>query len=338
MNTVLEVNHLTVELLGRQGIVTALDNVSLTLNAGETLAVVGESGCGKSLTALALMRLLPTPPARLSSGEIWFEGQNLATLAEGRMRHLRGNRLAMIFQDPMSSLNPVKTVGDQLSEVLRVHFGLTRRQALRQGIALLERVNIPDPARRMDEYPHRLSGGMSQRVMIAMAIACKPAVLIADEPTTALDVTIQAQILALLRELQAETGMALMLITHDLGVVAAMAQRVAVMYAGKIVEEAPVLELFDTPLHPYTQGLLRATPTSGRPDERLLDIPGRVPALAELPTGCAFAARCRYAMPACAQQRPRLSPQRGEHRVACLAAEEVARSPAPRLANGGWRG
>ncbi|NDL61674.1 ABC transporter ATP-binding protein [Acerihabitans arboris] len=338
MNSVLEVNDLTVELRGRQGAVTALDKVSLTLNAGETLAVVGESGCGKSLTALALMRLLPTPPARICGGEIWFERQNLATLPEGRMRRLRGNRVAMIFQDPMSSLNPVKTVGDQLSEVLRVHLGLTRRQAWKQGIALLERVHIPDPARRMDEYPHRLSGGMSQRVMIAMAIACKPAVLIADEPTTALDVTIQAQILALLRELQADTGMALMLITHDLGVVAAMARRVAVMYAGKIVEQASVPELFDTPLHPYTQGLLRATPTSGRPGERLLDIPGRVPALSALPKGCAFAARCRHAMPACAQQRPDLSELRREHHVACLAAEEDARAPAPRLANGGWRG
>lgn len=338
MSSVLEVRNLSVELRGRQGGVIALDGVSLSLEAGETLAVVGESGCGKSLTALALMGLLPSPPARLSGGEIWFERQNLVALGEGRMRQLRGNRLAMIFQDPMSSLNPVKTVGSQLGEVLRVHLGLTRREAWRRGIALLEQVHIPDPARRMDEYPHRLSGGMSQRVMIAMAIACRPAVLIADEPTTALDVTIQAQILALLRELQADNGMALMLITHDLGVVAAMAQRVAVMYAGKIVEEASVLELFDHPLHPYTQGLLRATPTSGRPDERLLDIPGRVAALSALPEGCAFAARCRYALPACARQRPALSALRKDHQVACLAAEQDARAPAPRLSNGGWRG
>jgi len=298
-SVVLKVNDLEVALRGRQGKVTALDKVSLTLYQGETLAVVGESGCGKSLTALALMGLLPTPPALITGGDIWFEGHNLVNLAERRMRALRGNRLAMIFQDPMSPLNPVKTVGDQLSEVLLVHLGLSRRQAWQQGIALLERVHIPDPARRMYEHPHRLSGGMSQRVMIAMAIACQPAVLIADEPTTALDVTIQAQILALLRELQAETGMALLLITHDLGVVAAMAQRVAVMYAGKIVEQAPVLELFDRPLHPYTQGLLRATPTAGRSDRRLVDIPGRVPALAELPAGCAFAARCRYVVDAC---------------------------------------
>ncbi|WP_413730609.1 ABC transporter ATP-binding protein [Sodalis sp. RH22] len=335
MSSVLEVSDLRVELRGRQGSVTALDGISLTLAAGETLAVVGESGCGKSLTALALMGLLPTPPAHLSGGEIRFEGQNLVALGERRMRQLRGNRLAMIFQDPMSSLNPVKTVGDQLGEVLRVHLGLSRREAWRRGVALLEQVHIPDPARRMDEYPHRLSGGMAQRVMIAMAIACKPAVLIADEPTTALDVTIQAQILALLRELQADTGMALMLITHDLGVVAAMAQRVAVMYAGKIVEEAPVLELFDYPLHPYTQGLLRATPTPGRPDERLVDIPGRVPALAELPAGCAFAARCRQATPACALQRPELTPLRPAHRAACLVAQAQAQ-PAPlRWVNGG---
>ncbi|WP_413738340.1 ABC transporter ATP-binding protein [Sodalis sp. RH21] len=337
MSSVLEVNDLSVELRGRQGSVTALDGVSLTLAAGETLALVGESGCGKSLTALALMGLLPTPPAHLSGGEIRFEGQNLVALGEKRMRQLRGNRLAMIFQDPMSSLNPVKTVGDQLGEVLRVHLGLSRREAWRRGVALLEQVHIPDPARRMDEYAHRLSGGMSQRVMIAMAIACKPAILIADEPTTALDVTIQAQILALLRELQADTGMALMLITHDLGVVAAMAQRVAVMYAGKIVEEAPVLELFDYPLHPYTQGLLRATPTSGRPDERLVDIPGRVPALAELPVGCAFAARCPHATPECARLRPGLESLRPAHQVACLVAQAQARAAPPRLANGGWR-
>ncbi len=337
MSSVLEVNDLSVELRGRQGSVTALDGVSLTLAAGETLALVGESGCGKSLTALALMGLLPTPPAHLSGGEIRFEGQNLVALGEKRMRRLRGNRLAMIFQDPMSSLNPVKTVGDQLGEVLRVHLGLSRREAWRRGVALLEQVHIPDPARRMDEYPHRLSGGMSQRVMIAMAIACKPAILIADEPTTALDVTIQAQILALLRELQADTGMALMLITHDLGVVAAMAQRVAVMYAGNIVEEASVLELFDYPLHPYTQGLLRATPTAGRPDERLVDIPGRVPALAELPAGCAFAARCPHATPECARLRPGLAPLRPAHQVACLVAQAQAQAAPPRLANGSWR-
>ncbi len=334
---VLAVKDLAVELCARQGNVTALDKVSLTLYQGETLAVVGESGCGKSLTALALMGLLPAPAARLAGGDIWFEQHNLAHLPERRMRALRGNRLAMIFQDPMSSLNPVKTVGDQLSEVLRVHLGLSRRQAWQQGIALLERVHIPDPARRMYEHPHRLSGGMSQRVMIAMAIACKPAVLIADEPTTALDVTIQAQILALLRELQAETGMALMLITHDLGVVAAMAQRVAVMYAGKIVEQAPLLELFDRPLHPYTQGLLRATPTSGRSDQRLVDIPGRVPSLAELPTGCAFAARCGSAVAACAQRRPPLSTLGQDHEVACLVAQDAALASERRLANEGWR-
>ncbi|MFE8150102.1 ABC transporter ATP-binding protein [Brenneria goodwinii] len=337
MNTVLEVNNLTVDIVGRRKRIKALDGVSLTLHAGETLAVVGESGCGKSLTALALMRLLPAPSVCIGGGEIWFERQNIAALSEGKMRRLRSRRLAMIFQDPMSSLNPVKTVGDQLSEVLRAHLGLSLREAWRRGIELLEQVHIPDAPRRMLEYPHRLSGGMSQRVMIAIAIACKPAVLIADEPTTALDVTIQAQILALLRELQRDTGMALMLITHDLGVVAAMAQRVAVMYAGKKVEEAPVLELFDHPLHPYTQGLLRATPTSGQPNQRLLDIPGRVPSLGELPAGCAFADRCLHVTDQCRRQRPALEALRRDHLAACWRAEQDVSAAVLRQANGGWR-
>lgn len=334
MSRLLEVTQLSVELrIGRQR-VRALDNLSLTLSAGETLALVGESGCGKSLTALALMGLLPQPTARISGGEIHFAGEDLTQLSDRQMQQVRGRRVAMIFQDPMSALNPVKTVGQQLMEVLRIHLGLNRRQAYIRAVALLEKVHIPDAARRMQEYPHRLSGGMSQRVMIAMAIACQPALLIADEPTTALDVTIQAQILALLRELQQETGMALLLITHDLGVVAAMAQQVAVMYAGRKVEEAPLLALFDQPQHPYTQGLMRATPASGRPGERLRDIPGRVPSLSQLPTGCAFHDRCALAQPGCLQRPPELTLFGDRHLAACFVAEQQAVQPAPRRVGG----
>ncbi|MBP2171454.1 oligopeptide/dipeptide ABC transporter ATP-binding protein [Erwinia toletana] len=334
MTPLLEVNQLNVELRTRHSRVTALNSLSLRLYPGETLAVVGESGCGKSLTALALMGLLPSPVASVTGGEILFAGQNLVNLREREWQRLRGRRISMIFQDPMSSLNPVKTVGQQLTEVLRLHLGLGRQAAWDRAVELLKRVHIPDPMRRMREYPHRLSGGMSQRVMIAMAIACEPVLLIADEPTTALDVTIQAQILALLRELQQQSGMALMLITHDLGVVAAMAQRVAVMYAGRKVEEAPLLPLFDQPQHPYTQGLLRATPTSGRPGERLTDIAGRVPQLAELPAGCAFYDRCPLAQPQCRQQQPALVSLYPQHIAACFVAQQQAQ-PLARVAGAG---
>jgi len=321
MKPVLSMNHLDVTLrIGRQQ-VNALSNLSLSISAGETLALVGESGCGKSLTALALMGLLPAT-ARVGRGEILFEGQNLTQISDRQMQRLRGRRIAMIFQDPMSALNPVKSVGQQLMEVLRVHLGLDRHQAYDRAVALLERVHIPDPHLRMKAYPHNLSGGMSQRVMIAMAIACKPALLIADEPTTALDVTIQAQILGLLKELQQETGMALLLITHDLGVVAAMADRVAVMYAGRKVEDAPLLALFEHPIHPYTQGLMRATPTSGKPHEKLQDIPGRVPALNQLPRGCAFYDRCPKAQPVCREQPPELSDFSQQQFAACYVAEQ----------------
>lgn len=323
MNTVLEVNNLTVDIVDRRQRVTALDDVSLTLHAGETLAVVGESGCGKSLTALALMRLLPAPAVCIGGGEIWFERQNLATLSEGKMRRLRGRRLAMIFQDPMSSLNPVKTVGDQLSEVLRVHLGLSRREAWRRGTELLEQVHIPDASRRMLEYPHRLSGGMSQRVMIAIAIACKPAVLIADEPTTALDVTIQAQILTLIRELARQLNFALLLITHDFGVVAAMADKVSVMYAGRIVESAPVGELLEQAQHPYTRGLIASIPIPGKtpPGSDLPVIDGRVPELLGEMEGCAFRWRCAWRQPICQRTLP--IQQRGtEHRYECVRSWE----------------
>ena len=318
MMALLSVNNLSVTLRSGGRDVTALNQVSFDLHAGETLALVGESGCGKSMTALAIMGLLTSRSPRVSRGEILFENQDLTQFNQRQYQQVRGRDIAMIFQDAMSALNPVKTIGDQLMEVLRLHLGLNRREAFPRAVALLERVKIPDAARRMGDYPHQLSGGMSQRVMIAMAIACQPRVLIADEPTTALDVTIQAQILQLLRDIQQESGMALLLITHDLGVVAAMAQRVAVMYAGRIVEQADVLALFEQPGHPYTRGLLRSTPKSGQPGERLYAIPGRVPPLSALPSGCAFRNRCPLACEACSEQVPHLNALGPSHRAACL--------------------
>ena len=318
MMALLSVNNLSVTLRSGGRDVTALNQVSFDLHAGETLALVGESGCGKSMTALAIMGLLTSRSPRVSRGEILFENQDLTQFNHHQYQQVRGRDIAMIFQDAMSALNPVKTIGDQLMEVLRLHLGLNRREAFLRAVALLERVKIPDAARRMGDYPHQLSGGMSQRVMIAMAIACQPRVLIADEPTTALDVTIQAQILQLLRDIQQESGMALLLITHDLGVVAAMAQRVAVMYAGRIVEQADVLSLFEQPGHPYTRGLLRSTPKSGQPGERLYAIPGRVPPLSALPSGCAFRNRCPLACEACSEQAPHLNALGPAHRAACL--------------------
>ncbi len=320
----LEVRGLSVALFTRAGVLPALSGVSLRVPPGRTLALVGESGCGKSMTALAIMRLLPEPPARIVAGQVMLDGVDLAALPERRMLAVRGKAVSMIFQDPMSSLNPVATVGEQIVEVLRRHEGLGGRAARQRAVELLELVGIPDAAARLDEYPHRLSGGMCQRVMIAIAIACRPALLVADEPTTALDVTVQAQILELLQRLQAETGMALLLITHDLGVVAEMADEVAVMYAGRIVEQGPVDAVFDAPLHPYTRGLIGATPSGGTAGRhaRLADIPGSVPGLAELPAGCAFAPRCPLAFGACGAQ-PALLAQAPGHVVACFAAEGV---------------
>lgn len=318
MMALLSVNNLSVTLRSGGRDVIALNQVSFDMHAGETLALVGESGCGKSMTALAIMGLLNSRSPRISQGQILFEGRDLMQLSNRQYQQVRGKDIAMIFQDAMSALNPVKTIGDQLMEVLRLHLGLNRKDAFPRAVALLERVKIPDAARRMGDYPHQLSGGMSQRVMIAMAIACQPRVLIADEPTTALDVTIQAQILQLLRDIQRESGMALLLITHDLGVVAAMAQRVAVMYAGRIVEQADVLALFEQPGHPYTRGLLCSTPKSGQPGERLYAIPGRVPPLAALPSGCAFRNRCPLACEACSERVPRLNALAPDHRAACL--------------------
>ncbi len=300
------------------GVMQAVDGVSFELRRGETLGLVGESGSGKTLTSLALLRLLESPPAELSADGIDFEGRDLLGLSEGAMADLRGAGLSMIFQEPMTSLNPLMTIGRQIDEPLVRHLGLSKRVARERTLDLLRRVGIAGPEMAVRQYPHQLSGGMRQRVMIAIALACRPSVLIADEPTTALDVTVQAQILALLRALQEEMGTAILLITHDLAVIAETAHRVAVMYAGRIVETGPVAALFEAPLHPYTAGLLRSIPRIMR--ERggdLPEIPGVVPAPGALPAGCAFAARCGFAVAECHELRPVLEPMGGGREVAC---------------------
>jgi len=322
--TTLEVTGLSTTLFTRGGELKAVDGLSLAVDKGETVALVGESGCGKSLTALSIMRLLPDPPARIVAGAVRLGGRDLVALSERAMREVRGREIGMIFQDPLSSLNPVATIGRQIAEVLTAHTGLGRTRARDRSLELLEQVGMPDAARRLDAYPHQLSGGMCQRVMIAMAIACNPSVLIADEPTTALDVTVQAQVLTLLKRLQAEQHMAIIFITHDLGVVAETARRVVVMYAGRKVEEADVDDLFERPLHPYTAGLIAATPVPGAERaRRLADIPGTVPPLGSLPAGCAFADRCPRVMPRCRREKPQLTSPAPGRLVACFAAEKV---------------
>jgi peptide/nickel transport system ATP-binding protein len=302
------------------GAVAAVDGVDLTVRRGRTLGIVGESGCGKSVLSLSIMRLVQAP-GRIEAGRILFDNVDLAALPPARMRAIRGNRIAMIFQEPMTSLNPVFTVGDQITEAMRVHDRTASASALRaRAVAALARVRIPAPERRFDEYPHQLSGGMRQRVMIAMALACEPDLLIADEPTTALDVTVQAQILELLRELQQQTGMAIILITHDLGIVAEMADEVAVMYAGRVVERAGGAAIFDDPQHPYTLGLLGSIPRMEETRERLLTIEGAVPAPFALPKGCRFHPRCVFAEPACTAVDPPLRALGAGHRVACIRA------------------
>ena len=306
-----------------RGEVRAVDDLSLTIEHGETLCLVGESGCGKSVTALSIPRLL-SPPGRIIGGEIIFEGTNLASLPEKEMRRIRGDQIAMIFQDPMTSLNPVMTIGEQITEGIRAHRDISRSEARDLAIAGMRDVAIPSPELRLNQYPHEMSGGMRQRVMIAMALACNPKLLIADEPTTALDVTIQAQILDLLNDLRQRRHLALLLITHDFGVVAEMADRVAVMYAGQIVEEAPVAEIFSTPQHPYTAGLLRAAP---RPEERisrLATIEGTVPNMLNLPPACRFAPRCPHVEPACREQNVALVPLKPGHLTRCRRAGEIA--------------
>jgi peptide/nickel transport system ATP-binding protein len=327
---VLEIKGLQTYLFTRAGIVKAVDDVSFSLQRGETLAVVGESGCGKSMTALSIMRLVPNPPGRIAGGTIKLEGKDLLLLDEAEMRDIRGNDISMIFQEPMTSLNPVLTIGHQIAEALRLHQDLSKSAAADKAVDMLRLVKIPEPAQRAREYPHQLSGGMRQRAMIAMALACNPRVLIADEPTTALDVTIQAQILDLILELQKELGTAVILITHNLGVVAETAQRVIVMYAGKKVEEADVDSLFAQPLHPYTHGLLASIPRleimsgrTGEPAERLKEIPGIVPALNNLPPGCTFAPRCAFADDRCRSKYPPYEQMRPGHWAACWHSERL---------------
>jgi peptide/nickel transport system ATP-binding protein len=332
----LEVEDLTCEFLTEAGPARAVDGVSFELAKGETVGLVGESGCGKSATALALMGLLPQPAGRVAGGSVRFDGEPLLRLSEKRRRNLRGNRLTMVFQEPMTALNPVMVAGEQVAEVLRHHRGLDRKAAWEKTISLFEDVGIPAPAQRVRDYPHQLSGGMRQRVVIAMAIACEPALLIADEPTTALDVTIQAQILELLRSLQQRTGLSILLITHDLGVVAQLCDRVLVMYAGQIVETAPVESLFKAPRHPYTVGLLRSMPrptsdvgpeSEGR--TRLPEIPGSVPPITARSPGCHFADRCDRVEAKCRKDPPILEPLSPNHHVRChfpVAASQVEAS------------
>ncbi len=324
MTAQLQVENLGTWFYTRHGIVRAVDGVDFEVASGETLAIVGESGCGKSMTALSLMRLIPDPPGRIVSGSIRLGGRDLLSLSEEEMRKVRGNEISMIFQEPMTSLNPVMTIGKQIAEALILHRDMDRKQALKRAVEMLDLVRIPEPRQRAKEYPHQLSGGMRQRAMIAMALACNPKVLIADEPTTALDVTIQAQILDLIVELQREFGAAVILITHDLGVVAETARRVIVMYAGRKVEEAEVGELFARPLHPYTAGLMASIPRLNlmrgdekRNDARLQEIPGIVPPLFALPAGCAFAPRCPKADDLCRRERPEYKEKRPGHWAAC---------------------
>ena len=327
--TVLEIENLKTHFFTAGGVVRAVDGVSYALRSGETLGVVGESGCGKSVTALSVLRLVADPPGRIVEGAIRLAGTNLLDLTEGEMEAIRGNDISMIFQEPMTSLNPLMTVGRQISEAIVLHQGLSRREALDQAVEMLRRGHIPEPERRAHAYPHQLSGGMRQRVMIAMALSCAPKVLIADEPTTALDVTIQAQILDLMRELQERLRTAIILITHDLGVVAENADRVVVMYAGRKVEEASAKALFESPGHPYTLGLLGSIPnleaaahTTAR-RARLTEIKGMVPSLADLPTGCAFAPRCGFATDECRANYPPLVQQRPGHWVSCWHADRL---------------
>src|SRR3954447_23406896 len=328
-DAVLEIDNLQTQFFTSYGVMRAVDGVSYSVRSGETLGVVGESGCGKSVTALSILRLVASPPGRIVGGSIHFKGTNLLDLSETAMEAVRGNDISMIFQEPMTSLNPLFKIGHQISEAIALHQGLSRRHAMNQAVAMLRRVYIPEPERRVHAYPHQLSGGMRQRAMIAMALSCNPKLLIADEPTTALDVTIQAQILDLMRELQETTGTAIVLITHDMGVVAENADRVVVMYAGRKVEEAASDDLFACPGHPYTRGLLGSLPNlekAARADPRrtrLNEIKGMVPSLARLPQGCSFAPRCGFATEQCHAAFPPLEQHRPGHWVACWHADRL---------------
>lgn len=323
--SLLSVENLRVGFQTADGFGTAVDDVSFSLSSNETLGIVGESGCGKSVTALSVLRLIQDPPGKIVGGSIMFEGENVLEMKTERLREIRGNRIAMIFQDPMTALNPVFTVGAQIAEVLSIHKGSSRKEAAKKATDLLRSVGMPEPERKINEYPHQLSGGMRQRVMIAMALACDPALLIADEPTTALDVTIQAQILDLIGDIKKRHGMSVILITHDLGVVANYAQRVAVMYAGKIVEYCTVSSIFSNPMHPYTIGLMESIPAmrSREKGGRLREIPGIVPPLHDMPAGCRFNPRCPHVMDVCKNVEPRLITVARDHTCACHLNTEI---------------
>lgn len=319
---ILQINNLRTHFFMERGEVPAVDGIDLHVNKGEVLGIVGESGCGKSVTSLSILKLVPEPPGRIVDGSILFKGQDIVQMKERDMRKIRGDAISMIFQEPMTSLNPLFTIGQQITETIRLHRDSNRKEARLHAIQMLQKVGISRPEAVIDEYPHQLSGGMRQRVMIAMAIACQPEVLIADEPTTALDVTIQAQILDLIRGLNEELGTAVMLITHDLGVVAEMCHRVAVMYAGKVVEEGSVHDIFNHPLHPYTQGLIQSVPRMNETRKRLYSIPGNVPILSSHMTGCRFTARCPYVMEKCRESLPELVERETQHRCRCWLHDE----------------
>jgi oligopeptide/dipeptide ABC transporter ATP-binding protein len=322
---ILEVDGLSTSFLSDRGQVRAVDGVDLKIGPGETLGLVGESGCGKSVTALSIMRLIPYPPGKITSGRIVFEGEDLLKVPEKKMRHIRGDKISMIFQEPMTSLNPVYTIGEQVAEVFRFHRDMKNDEIKDRSIDVLRKVGIPSPEQRYNDHPHQLSGGMRQRVMIAMALALSPTLMIADEPTTALDVTIQAQILTLMDDLKSGRNMSMILITHDLGVVSEVAKRVCVMYAGKIVEEIEVTELFENPLHPYTQGLLKSLPSRDTNDKKLFTIGGSVPRLSDLPKGCRFNPRCPQAFDTCRLREPEMietsKSKDKSHRVRCFLYE-----------------
>ena len=322
MKPLLKVHSLSTHFFMEEGVVKAVENVSFEIRAGEILSLVGESGCGKSVTGLSILKLIPTPPGRIVSGEILFDGRNLLQLEEKQMERVRGNDISMIFQEPMTSLNPVFTIGNQIMEAITLHQGVDGTEARKRTVEMLDRVQIPSPETRIDAYPHQLSGGMRQRAMIAMALSCRPKLLIADEPTTALDVTIQAQVLRLLKEIQREMGMAVMLITHDLGVVSEIADRVAVMYAGRIFEYGPIEAIFSEMRNPYTRGLMNSIPSLIERKKRLDTIPGQVPNPMDLPTGCKFHPRCYLMIEDCKKEEPPLFQVNGDHFSRCIRWKE----------------
>jgi oligopeptide/dipeptide ABC transporter ATP-binding protein len=324
--SLLELRGLTTTFQTARGEISAIEDISFELNAGEILGIVGESGSGKSVTALTIMGLLPQPPARIAAGSVRFAGEELTTASSNRMEKIRGAGISMVFQEPMTSLNPVFTIGEQIMETVRAHERMSASAQRERAIEMLDRVGIPSATERLNDYPHQLSGGQRQRVMIAMSLACRPKLLIADEPTTALDVTIQAQVLDLLMDLRDELGMAIMIITHNMGVIAEVADRVLVMYAGRMIEQSPAADLFDAPQHPYTKGLLACVPTLQQDRHRLIAIPGSLPEPARRPPGCRFAPRCTYRIEACRSAIPPLVMQREDRAVACIRADELVAS------------